>query len=97
MEYTKGEWKVEPIIKNTTFGIFTEYHRYELARVFIHNGEQEANANLIASAPDLYEACKEALDIFTQYDATKGVVSGISLKLNEAKRKAEGKDEGGKG
>jgi len=60
---------------------------------FIPSGEHcIANANLIAAAPDLYEALKDAREIFTQYDATNGVVSGISLKLNEALAKAEGKD-----
>ena len=43
------------------------------------------------AVPDLYEAGKDALDIFIQHDATKGVVSGISLKLNEAIAKADGK------
>ena len=94
MEYTKGEWKVEPIIKNTIFGIFTEYHHYELARVFIHNGEQEANANLIASAPDLHEALKLAVEYF---ESLAGVPQNVSLfnktlsSCDKAIKKAEGK------
>lgn len=30
-------------------------------------GDKEANARLIASAPDLLEACQEALDVMNQY------------------------------
>ena len=94
MEYTKGEWKANPVRDfdgKKLYAIHTypePNHIQRVADVWV-----EANANLIASAPDLYEACKDALDIFTQHDAAKGVISGISLKLNEAKRKAEGKDE----
>jgi len=50
MEYTKGEWEVgEPFGKGQEYPIYASDH-YELARVFIHNGEQETNARLIAAA-----------------------------------------------
>lgn len=41
------------------------------------------------AAPELYEACKEALKFFVAYDAENKVVSGLSLYLNEAIAKAE--------
>ena len=93
MDYTKGEWEVEPIIKGKTFGIFTEYHRYELARVFIHNGEQEANAYLIASAPDMYEALRVAQIYIAREEIRKGTLGRTRLEEDIIKvlAKAEGK------
>jgi len=68
MNYTKGEWKVgkatdvmgyeTPIYANTDEG-----RDYEIATVHIYNGEQIANAQLIASAPDLYEALKTIVEL----------------------------------
>jgi len=61
MEYTKGEWRVgEPFGKGEDYPIYADDH-YEIVRVFIHNGEQEANARLIAQAPRLCEALRELL------------------------------------
>ena len=40
---------------------------------------------------DMYEALKIALEFFVQYDAQNSVVSGMSLVLNEALAKAEGR------
>ena len=60
INYTKGKWKVgkatdamgyeTPIYANTDEG-----RDYEIATVHIYNGEQIANAQLIASAPLGYE------------------------------------------
>ena len=62
MGYTKGKWKIgEPFNKSgDEFPIYS-VDGYELARVFIHNGEQFANANLISAAPAMYEALKSLL------------------------------------
>ena len=51
-----------------------------------------ANAQLIAAAPEMYEACKLALDFFITFDSTRKVVSALSLQLNEAVAKAEGRE-----
>jgi len=60
MKYTKGEWKVgEPFDKAGSVIPIYGADRSEVARVFIHNGEQFANAHLMARAPELYEALKE--------------------------------------
>ena len=47
-----------------------------------------ANANLIASAPELLEACKEAVKEITRQDGGGDYVSAVSW-LNNAIKKAE--------
>jgi len=64
MEYTKGEWKVTQIGLDTLIQSFDKAGKLLSFKVASVNGE--ANAQLIASAPDLYEACKaqhDAIDI----------------------------------
>ena len=64
MDFTKGEWKVgKSYDSGMAIPIYTdtdEVRDYEMATVHIYNGEQIANVHLIASAPDMYEALKEA-------------------------------------
>jgi len=58
MEYTKGEWKIEghTVVSDALrYGIWL----YKIADVTAHaQVETIANANLIAAAPDMYEALK---------------------------------------
>jgi hypothetical protein len=74
MSYTKGEWKVERVPiqsaggSNTCFQIgpfkaciyddWRQYQEYGISTL-----ENEANAKLIAAAPDLLEACELALSL----------------------------------
>ena len=44
------------------------------------------------SAPELYEACKLALDVMVAFDTERKVISGLSLRLNDALLKAEGRE-----
>jgi len=70
MEYTKGEWKVITNGNNLLAIAIRGRNICSFEPLFLHGeksslyrqlgGEDEANANLIASAPDLYEACKMA-------------------------------------
>lgn len=94
MEYTKGEWAVT----NTAFERFSTFRGKRTgARTFVTNGfeldeiaevqgdteeEAEANAHLIAAAPDMYQALKELQkdQIVEQMD-----------NIEEALRKAESK------
>ena len=48
-------------------------------------------AHLIAAAPDLYEACKESLELMVSLDIKNKVISGLSLQLHAAIAKADGK------
>ena len=82
MNYTKGEWKVgEPFGKGQDYPIYGEDH-HELVRVFIHNGEQEANARLVSAAPDMYGA----LTAIREYGLGRA-----ELQIDAALAKAEGK------
>ena len=65
MECTKGDWKVVH-----EFNVEADNHRGIASCGFSNNmrveethRENVANAQLIASAPDLYEACQFALDV----------------------------------
>jgi hypothetical protein len=50
----------------------------------------EADARLIAAAPELLEACKMALDFVVDHDIKLKVISGLGIKLNEVITKVEG-------
>ena len=51
MEYTKGDWEVKG-------GVHLKNNFYAITNVSIPAWEVEANAHLIAAAPELLEACK---------------------------------------
>ena len=75
--FTKGPWRVDRTVALGAYGVWTDYgdhpgHDNELypsqiCSVFAYNkshfpqAERDANAQLIAAAPDLLEACKVAL------------------------------------
>ena len=53
----------------------------------------EANANLIAAAPELHEACEQALETFEQMQTDKCslmLIDGMIVKLFAALKKARG-------
>jgi len=52
--------------------------------------QQEANALLIAVAPDLLEACKEALTFIEAYEHTHGREFRSGIVLRQAVKKAKG-------
>lgn len=98
MNYTKGEWKVkQPKGKAIEFfdgfTLSVEGDKLLIAlcdRKGWDNKQQRlANANLIAAAPDMYEACKEMLE---ELRITKGVASVWLSKWAKALAKAEGKE-----
>ena len=60
MEYTKGEWRIIKDVDNRThiMGFESDFER-NVCMLSVRSPEEvEANAHLIASAPDLYEALK---------------------------------------
>lgn len=66
--YTKGKWEVRSGILNTK-DIFITSGETDIAKIFWQLSSAEANAHLIASAPDMYEALKqyERMGIFEEY------------------------------
>lgn len=100
IEHTKREWKVttKPKEQVKFFDGFTLYVESDNLLIALcdredwdRKEERQANAQLIAAAPELYEVCKIALEIFVSFDVRNKIVSGVSLQLNEALAKAEGK------
>ena len=69
MEHTPGPWEVdqkEPWVINSGWGCIAEAYFGQVIgnngqRKKVASGEAEANAHLIAAAPDLLEACTLAL------------------------------------
>ena len=85
MEYTRGDWRVGDPFHGCgdEIPIYGEDH-HELARVFIHNGEQFANARLIVTAVN---ACASvnvdnpmavAKSIKAMFEALKAITSQFS-------------------
>jgi len=86
MNYTNGEWK--PYKTATGWSVYADGD--EVSEVYsCHTGLAEANAQLIASAPDLYEACKELEPYFTWLEENKLI--RITSLFKQALAKAEGK------
>ena len=71
--FTPGPWQVDEMGVITYFDL--EYHRdCQIARVPDCEDEtQMANANLIAAAPYMYEALKDAIDTYD--DPNPGIVN----------------------
>ena len=68
LNYTKGEWRIHPTHKTDVYALRDGSHFIaECGNPHLPNGEDLANAQLIASAPDMYEALKE---IVSWKDAT---------------------------
>ena len=88
MSYTKGEWT-----KRGKFNInITKDVLYCLQAQAGHGckaGELEANAQLIATAPELLEACKEALEYLEGLDSYESIPLEVHLQevINRAERK----------
>ncbi len=60
INYTRGEWKAIKLREsNGYWTIKLKGLSHDIATVWSGHNEVEANAQLIASAPDLYEAAKQ--------------------------------------
>lgn len=109
MERTNGTWKVyedhmvgiQDIVAEDGMGFFT----VPIAHIVTNNCEHDANANLIAAAPDMYEALKDLLSAyeystkgkrsFNMLDAESKAIyrmcEDACIKTEHALAKAEGK------
>lgn len=61
--FTRGDWYVSDIPQKDGFYVYTELNKFEaIARIYkenAHSKQAEANARLIAAAPDMYNALKD--------------------------------------
>ena len=88
MEYTVKKWVVVPTgIGEYPYCIDTEDKEVAKIHGLRNNAEAKANARLIAAAPDLYEACKNARHLIGS--SVKGMVPGLYEQLNRAIAKVE--------
>ncbi len=102
-KHTSGPWCVDPSDKTAVF------KQFKLPRIvnekvcsvrfsWMTQGEKEANARLIAAAPDLLEALKGMLSVYgiTQADYEfRGIGSQVEVDLAEQARAAIAKATGG--
>ncbi len=98
MKYTKGEWEARQTlcgdfeVESEVVGELVNVACAYLVPIVSADGEHSlgsviANANLIASAPDLYEALEEAFDSL----ANDYPNSPLAIKVGHAIMKAKGK------
>ena len=91
MDYTKGKW----IASKGKAGFAIEVGEKQIASVphYIGNTPQEteANAQLIAAAPKLLEACKEIILVWQGLDPDR-TFPHLEETITRAIAKAEGKD-----
>lgn len=93
-QHTKGEWKASKISRSGFITINTNPNTDDrlIVDIMVHKGleeEAEANARLIAAAPDMLEALKTCATLLEQlqFPGTEAIVL-------EAIAKAEGKSKG---
>lgn len=90
--HTPGPWEVRP---GAGLGLHswtiwaTSEGRY-IGRID-DNDQGEANARLIAAAPDLLAACREALDLLEERSATDERAAYLAQHMADAIAKAEGR------
>ena len=87
MNYTKGEWKLK--VSKTGWQIGSEHHLIAYY-ASTQNPEAEANAHLIAAAPDMYEALKFLVAWDASYDDA-ALISKACSYARKAIAKVEGK------
>jgi hypothetical protein len=93
MAHTKGEWKAFIPKGSNGFWYVHASGKVEVATLYqsVPPAELEANAHLIAAAPDMLEALKEALSCYSVDGVHMRIPQSCLYKFEQAIRKAEGK------
>jgi hypothetical protein len=101
MNYTKGEWQVytghdgqfvdEPYIIADPHRSTAQECSPTIAHVLYTLNQTEANARLIAAAPDMYECLQKALLYVNIYAHGDNVARLLQEEFTQALDKAEGK------
>jgi hypothetical protein len=91
MEYTKGTWEIKVNLEDNCIRIYSKDDPPSLAIADVYGTHDEdlANARLIAAAPELYEAVKQALRTFEAFRIKEH--DPRYMMLMQALLKAEGK------
>ena len=99
--HTPGPWRVDESHINGSINAgkwhvaMANFYNCHDEEVRVTREQQEANAQLISAAPDLFEALKKAIDALERADDSFGVpgLHGIINEADAAIRKAEGEGE----
>lgn len=84
-KFTQGEWNVSKHGNNDSFGIYVVGNDFAIIKGGNEEGgEAEANAKLIAAAPDMLSVLKEAVDHAHVYDTNKNLVELFQAVINKA-------------
>lgn len=92
MKHTKGEWKVKNLfqlgVKDVNKkGIYEDNNQIAVVNYSTHFNKEEAQANakLIAAAPDLLEACEIALEVLEKIGySTSATASQLRYAIKKA-------------
>lgn len=82
MPHTPGNWQVAPLSKDTNVILSLTPEEKIIATVWPPNSE--ANARLIAAAPDLLAACEQALKALAAFDGYTGEGADACISLRKA-------------
>ena len=91
-KYTPGPWATQHSAGHERHGqsiVYPEGERADISKVY----DGDKNANLIAAAPDLYEACRamlERINTMTTEDFSRGAEKPERVAMTKAIAKAEG-------
>jgi len=81
-KHTPGPWEVQIGIDPTGFAC---YFIGRISRPFISRAEEEANARLIAAAPDLLSALEQANEMLKYIGGCQDTVDKASKAISKAK------------
>lgn len=90
--YTKGPWKVETYRDDLEIWNKSNVKICDIAIMHMEEQDNEANAALIASAPEMLEALEHALESFTEFTTTtdqhfkwSDTIATLKIAINKAK------------
>lgn len=86
--YTPGPWKAEKWHKGNGFAVYANTEREPIW--IVDCIEYEANANLIAAAPELLEAAEFLLNTTRMITENDNIIKGARTMLIKALNKARG-------
>ena len=83
-EHTPGPWGIFHIPDGRPHMIQSKVNGVGIGTVFTHNENLYANADVLAAAPEMLEALKNALSILKTFHDTSGVIQQIEAVISKA-------------